>query len=379
MSKYWKKMEILRRGGIYGNKTNTSNDKSLYLGQERPAFFVNKSMYKLQIISQDNNSEEVLHRLSKFYRANYKIGNNINTIQVSTEEINRYIQIGADIITIHKDRLIGSSISLYLPIRIVTQLDQQSLIERIEEFNAMGSDDSIILGCCSFLVLERKFRGKGFGMSLIQESLQKFYDKGGLTAFFVNKDSRCDNSVSLVNWYFPLNLAKLDSCGYVYPKQYKSLFTLDKPTNEIIKINETNAEMSWVFYMKLISNKRFVFAPSLNFWKKWILSFPTYMVRDNSDLIGVFSLNSSFTYHPIYRETLSTGTVMICIGKQPETLQNALYQAKESFDILGLYQAGDLTARLLAQVYAQKMSTNYINFFNTRIKLSAADFYVPIF
>lgn len=380
MSKYWKKLEILRRDGMCGNNgTNTSNDQSLFLVQKIQGFFINKKSYKLQIISKDNSTEEIIQALSNFYRANYKIGTNINTIQVTTNELNRYIQIGADIITIHKDRLIGSSISFHLPVKIVSQLDQDILNETSEDLSAMCPDNSIIVGCCSFLVLENKFRGKGYGMSLIQETIKKFYDEGCLIAFFVNKDSRCDNSVPLVNWYFPLNLDKLDSCGYVYPRQHKSLFTLDKAENEIVRINETDAEIGWNFYLKLVSDKRFAFAPSLDFWKKWVSSFPTYLIKDGSKFIGVFSFNSSFTYYPLSRQFLSVGTVMICIGKQPETLQNTLYQAKELFDLLMLYQTGDLTHRLLSHVHAQKRSGDCINFYNARIKLSATDFYVPVF
>ncbi len=374
MSKFWKKMKILSKDGIHKSIGN-----SLFLSQENPSFSFNED-YQLDLISENNSSDEILTEISNLYSKHYKININNNVTLMSNNELTNYLNVNGRITRIYEESLLGCGISLYIPVKIDTKLDKTTLITLSEELNSIGSEGSIILGYYSFLVLDIKYRRKGLGMAIIQKSLQELYNLGGLIAFFVNRNPRCINSIPLEYWYFPINLSKLDSINFEYPKNYKSLFNIAKTNLEIIKINEFNLETSWNLYTNLVSNKKIAFSPSLNYWSKWIKSFPTYMIKNGSELIGIFSFNSTYNHDPLLGATLSYGHVIICIGKQPDTIKCALYQSKEFYDILNIFQTGDLTKTLLKNVNAQKMPLcNYINFYNTGIVLSSNDFYVPIF
>jgi len=49
------------------------------------------------------------------------------------------------------------------------------------------------------------------------------------------------------------------------------------------------------------------------------------------------------------------------------------------FDFLNIFEIGDINMTLLKSVFAQGSSKGYINFYNTRLKIKAEDFYAPIF
>lgn len=372
MSKYWKNMEI--------NK-NKKPSSSLFISQERLAFLVNKNYYTIDTSSENELTDEKIENISNFYQKNYSIDNETNVTQLMPSDIIRYNNIDAEILTIYvKSKFVGSIISCLVPVKIITSLDTEILIECSDRFNFVKSENSIIFGATSFLVLDRKYRGKGLGMALIQESLQILYANGGLTAYFINSISRCDNSIKLFYWYFPINLERLPSS--IYPQNYRHLFQIGTLNSDMktIKVNKDNIEESFLFYDSLIKKKRFVFAPSLLYWEKWIAAFPTYLVFKNNEAIGVFSFNSNTVRYPINRITILKGYLLSCIGKQPETLQASLFTAKQFYDILEFTETGDLNASLLSSISAQKYNKyKYINFFNTTISLHSSDMYVPLF
>lgn len=363
-------MKILRKDGIY------KSGNSLYLSQENPSFSFD-SEYELDLISKSDSSDEILYEISNFYNKHNNTNDRYGIIYLmSNNELTNYLNINAHIARIYKERLLGCSISFFIPVKIDTKLDQKSLISPPEYLNSEGLEGSIIIAYCGFLVVDTKYRKKGLGMGIIKKSIQELYNAGGLIAFFVNRTSRCINSIPIKYWYFPINLSKLDTCNFQYPKNYKNLFNIDKPDLEIVKIDEGNLETSWNFYTNLICNKKFAFAPSLNFWSKWIKSFPTYMIKDNLKLVGIFSFKSYYEYHSY---TVAIGHTIMCIGRQPDTVKCTLYQSRELYDIIYFNQTGDITKKLLKSVNAQEIyKTDYINFYNTGILLSSSDFYVPL-
>ena len=60
-------------------------------------------------------------------------------------------------------------------------------------------------------------------------------------------------------------------------------------------------------------------------------------------------------------------------------LHASISQAKKMFDFLNIFEIGDINMTLLKSVFAQGSSKGYINFYNTRLKIKAEDFYAPIF
>jgi hypothetical protein len=352
----------------------------LFISQERPAFFVNKEYYNVKTSSEYIFSAEELKQISAFYCRNYRIGKSNNTIQVDLNDLNRYINVLSELLIIkNENNLLGSIISFNIPIKINSEINIKVLIKSSDRFNFFKSENSLMFGCSSFLILDEKYRGKGFGMALIQESLQKLYEYGGLGAYFINTVSRCDNSIPLFSWFYPLNLEKLDTCKFNYPKDYKSYFILKDEGRRIEKVEDKNVKNAYDFYMNYVKDKKFYFAPSYEYWQKWIQSFPTFLIYKDNEISGLFSFNSNNVRYALLRSEIMNGILLTCIGEQPETLQSSLFTAKKFFDILTIHETGDLTKKVLLNVFAQNSHKCYINFFNTRLKIDASDFYCPLF
>jgi len=366
-------MEILR------NKKD--DNANLYISQERPAFFVNNSLYKTSTSSKKIFSDEDIKEISKFYCSNYKIGKSNVTHKISINDLKRFLNLDCELLTIRKDNLIGSMLSIYVPVTINLTIDKTKLIETSERFDNMKSHDSIMFACASYLILSRKYRGKGYGMALIQESLQVFYDYGGLTAYFINSVSRCINSIPLYSWIFPLNLSKLDRCNFNYPSNYKSLFNLkNNLTYTTVKINRENSLQALNFYHKFMKDKKLYFSPSKKYWLKWVKTFPTYMVFNNDEIIGLYCFNHEINYYPINKEELLVGSLLLCVGQQPQTLKNALLESKKYYDLVKIYETGDMNKKILNTVNAIKTEPNvFINFFNNQLFLKSSDIYIPLF
>jgi len=381
MSKYWNKMEILRQGKQFlKNQEEKEKNKDLFISQNKPAFFVNKDYYKVKTSSLYIFSVSELQQLSDFYCKNYRIGKSNNTIMLYKNNIENLLNINCELLTIYEDKnLIGSIISIIVPLYInIKDINNTIRVEQSERSNfyKQNPKKNIIFACSSFLILGDKYRGKGLGMALIQESLQILYENGGLGAYFINTVSRCDNSIPLFSWYYPLNLQKLDACKFNYPKDYKTYFNLEKIEN-IVKVDIKNSKQSYDFYFDYMKDKNIYFSPSYEYWQKWIESFPTYILFQNEKIIGLFSFNSNYIRYS--SNELNMGILLICIGEQPITLKSALYASKNLFDIITLYETGELTKKILKNVFAQNSHKSYINFFNTRIKITSAEFYCPLF
>ena len=365
MSKYWSKMNILRKK-LHNN---------LFISQNKPILIFKKN-YELDTSSKRKFTEQDFHDLSAFYNKNYNIDNGINITQLSSASLKRYAYVDSEILFIKNDEMIGSIISILIPTKIITNLNKNTL-EISNRLQSHNFEDSLVLACTSFLVLDKKYRKKGYGMSLIQESLQILHNNGGLGAYFINSVSRCINSVKLNIWYFPLNIDKLKKYNYPYPSNYK--FNIPDVKNLIIeKVNDEYEVFN--FYHSLIKNKKFAFSPSFSQWKKWTHVFPTYTVSKEGNKIGIFSFDFNELRCPLNRMIFSRASLLICIGDQPNTLNSALSICKNIYDILEFYQTGDLTSSLLSSIFSQKYDRNkWINFYNMQIDLNSSEIYVPIF
>jgi hypothetical protein len=350
---YWNKMQILRK--------HKEKNNQLFISTNKPPFFVKKD-YILKTSSKHCFTDDELKIISDFYRRKYRVNKSTVTQNVTVSDLKRYLFLGCELLTIYKDEIIGSIISIFLPIYIKTEIPNKSLY----------------FPCTSFLIVDDKYRGKGYGMSLIQEGSLVIYELGYLGAFFINNISRCDNSINLYTWYYPLNFNKLDVCKFIYPKDYKHCFQV-KYEKEIKRVDENNLELAYNFYTNYLKDKIFYFSPNLSYWKKWIICFPTYLIFDADQIIGLFSYDASLLKFPSYQDYLFKGSLMICIGKQPDVLNASISQARNMFDILNIFETGDINIQLLKSVFAQSLNKSHINFYNTRLKIKAEDFYAPIF
>ena len=379
MSKYWNNLNILRK--------HRKDSKGLFISTDRPSVIEQQDVEVYEI--KDGDDERLLQEISDFYCKSYRVGKNNNTNQVSMEDLRRFLHLDCEFLIMHleeKGKVVGSIISIYVPVCVseYESGNEEYEIKLSENFENMKTENAIMCACASFLILQESFRGKGYGMRLIQESLQKFYDNGGLMAFFINTISRCDNSIGFNTWYFPLNFEKLDISKYPYPKDYKKYF-VEKLENfknreeNVVKVDENNSELAYNFYFLHVGKSKFYFSPSYEYWQKWIKSFPTFLCYREKSISGIFSFNPRNIKCSFSNKELLVGMTLFSIGKQPETLMSTITKAQEMFDIVNFYELGQLNKKLFVSILAQRAQKRYINFYNTTLKLKAEDFYCPIF
>lgn len=363
-------------------RSDKNDSKDLFLSQKIPTVLKNTIDYSVKNSRAHNFSDEELKEISKFYNNNNRVDNSNSITSVSFNDLKRFLNLKPELLVIYVDgKILGCIITIIFPANIETELNKEVLVPKHQELiDFYNPEDVLITGCASYLILDMNHRRKGLGMALIQESLSVLHKNiGGVFAYFMNSKSRCNNSIPINIWYFPLNLKKLDECKFPYPRNYKRLFNLDGEINNSIIVDKNNSEKAYNFYINYVKNKKFKFLPGLTFWNKWIESFPTYITVTDGNINGIFSFNSNKMWHSSYMTVLNTGYILFCLGDQPSTLKKSLFQAKMMFDIINIYPVGDLTDRYLSQVFAQKNGKLYINFYNLNIFLTAQDFYSPLF
>jgi len=369
MIKYWNNMNILR-------KRKKIDYDNLFISNKNPNFHIDKK-YNYQY---ENFSGNEIKKISNFYNNNYTVYGNSNINQVNVDDINRYLNSCYELVTIkNSSQIIGCMFSIYLPMKINISINKNKN-EDSEIFEHIKSKDSIIFAYSSFLVLHYKYRGKGLGMSIIQKSLNIGYDKGCIGAYFINSVSRCDNSIPLFSWNFIFNFEKLDPLNNIYSNNHRKLFNIKENKNIIVeKVNNENLKKSYNFYNSYCENKKFYFSPNYEYWEKWVKIFPTYIVFENNKIIGVFCFENKWIYHTKSRNYIYTGHLVTCIGEQPKILNSALTTGKNIFDYLVMYEIGDLNKNILSNVNAQQTAKNFINFYNTTIRLKSDEIFIPIF
>jgi len=374
MSNFWDKMKILKSSKKYIQKKENEN---VFISLDKPCFFnVEDYNYIVKTSSKKRFSDEEILKLSIFYSNNFRIGKSNDTIFIKREELEKILNIQGEILCLYiSEVLIGSIISFPLSVGLNTNRNINTNKTIYENIKCKNED--IIMPCSTYLLLDKKYRGKGLGIALIQESLQLFNEYGGLAAYFINKISRCDNSIPIINWIFPLNLDKLDSCKFNYPRNYKNIFNINGKSKAIL-VNNSNIKDTYNFFIDYVSDKKMYFSPSLDFYSKWIILFPTYIIKDKEEIIGLFSFHNKEIWYPSLNTKINSCFVITCIGKNIEQiLSETVLKTKEFYDVVTFYELGDLKSENLNKMFAQKSSISYVNFFNISLYLKPSDFYLP--
>jgi len=382
---YWDKMLI--------NRTGITND-GLIISQEPPDFFTNNKLWENVEIKclyeKTINFKTTINKLSDFYKKNNKLKTG-NITLVEPEDILKYINLNGELVMLcekrKRKRIMGSVISLHIPVRINTEIETQDIIEKSNKYKHILPNNpdgkNFIFGCTTFLNNHRNYRKRGLGMVMIQKSLEIAYKEGILSAYFLNTVKRCTNAIPVRNWYFPLNLSKCDQYGIGYYNSYRGYYKVKVPVDcGIIKIDKSNLSESLNEYLDLIKNKKFYMIPDINYWSKWTKLFSTYMVKKNNKIIGIFTLNGFNNLITEKNCILKYGQIMIYISRSDNNLdvmKSLLSKAVETYDIMHLQQAGNVTPYILQKILAiDTKQCDYINFYNSTINLTSDEVYVPL-
>ena len=71
--------------------------------------------------------------------------------------------------------------------------------------------------------------------------------------------------------------------------------------------------------------------------------------------------------------------MLLCVGKQPETLNSMIEVCKNlNLDLISLPEIGDLNAKLLIHENCYRNGTHYMNFYNVFPRISPKNIYVPL-
>lgn len=240
---------------------------------------------------------------------------------ISVSDLIRFINLGSDISYIN-NKILGVMISTHIP----TNQENLTFISHL-------------------------FAKKNHGKYLIEKCVNPHC--------FITPIPYYKNHICIYNWMFPLNLK-----GYG-----KRKFSIN---SKIIKVRQYNSLRAFRFYQSETKNKKIYFNPDYEYWKKWVICFPTYLVEKNSEILGLFSYN--FTTN---KREIIIGNPLLCIGEQPRTLICLLYQTKDTVNIMNLYQIGSITEKYLKYIEAIKTNYIYLNFSN-EISLKPLDIFIPL-
>ena len=368
-----------------------SGGGKLFISDEEPNFSAKSKIKDFKVLCIDEKeielSEDFLNKLSKFYiKNNLMASGNMNRIKPI--DILKFTNIGAELVVIQKEKILGSILSVLFPIKLVSELENNNQIKKTYRYTDIvpviqNKEENVhVFASTTFLNNHKKYRGKGLGMILIQRSLQLAHKQGILGAYFLNTVKRNDNAVKIKNWVFPVNPNNLDKYQIDYDRRYKSKYTFSfSPDYKIIEVNKVNnnIEEALEFYLSQVKEKKACFYPEISFWKKWIVNFNVFLLQCENKNIGIFCTNKLTSFIPSRKCELENGYVLFCVGKQPETLKAMLFRCrKDNYDLIMLQEVGDLTYSILKNVFACPVSADYLNFYNTNLSLQPQDIYFPL-
>ena len=292
---------------------------------------------------------------------------------------------------------------------------------KIEE-NSYTKDRIITHGCTSFLNVHGKLRKHGMCMALIRELTQYAFEKQIYCSYSLTSFPLSEKSFEISAWFRPLNLPRSIGLGFSYPDwSVPSEFVNNKvkyntkiPKGYICeRVTDSKAQKALEFYISLVSNEdptsaknnnsgadatKFVFFPTLEFFKKWIQEYATFLVmrkysedgsQESKIPVGIFSLGSIYCRMQNGIDGKLALPLMFKSSlkdpKQKEysnkVMKCMIYTANDrDYDTLYMYSVGDMNSELLKSVNAIETSTkSYFSLYNNSMTLTVNDLYIPLF
>lgn len=325
-----------------------NSKKNLFLTEKLENFEVKEDNY-LEV----NNKEDIIN-ICNFYRDNlFLVEGNIYLI-IEEVDINKYYDLNCQMVTIRKNKespIIGSMLSIFLGVRFSDFLSTES--------NRYGETGSYHLACSTYLNTNYKYRNKGYGLEVIKYSLNILKEVEGIGAYFINNKSRCFNSIPLKVWV--VNHKNMT-------KQTKSSFNLIKDEESIIKSHK--------YLLEKGINKKMYFYPKLEYWRKWVQIFPSYIIIENDNITGLFSFNIE-KIKTIHQQILQGASLFFYVSDNKNNIYNVM-EAANVYDYLALYEIGDINLNILKEIRADLSTRRHINFYNISSKFLPHEVYIPI-
>ena len=250
-----------------------------------------------------------------------------------------------------------------------------------------SNGELITHGCTSFLNVHSQLRGFNMCSILIRELAKYGHEKDIYCSYQLSSFKMCDNSFPISAWYRPINLMNSLALGFTFPgfnelKQFaknKILYKCKTPKDYSIK-RVKNVDAVYNFYISSIKDKKFIFYPHIEFFQNWVKQIPTYIVKFDKTIVGIFSITS------IFCKTSMQGKLCLPLifnaenNHHTNVLKCLLSTAEENqYDALYTYSVGDLSEKVLESVNSIKTKEDsWFSIYNNKIDLTAKDLYVPL-
>jgi hypothetical protein len=327
-----------------------------------------------KIVLHRGIKQEEYGEVSAFYQKYNRMCTG-NTTLVPESELKRYLALDNSSVLMRSPngKLMGTIISLVLPIKNKSET----------------AEEVILHGCTTFLAVHPAVRGHGLCMGLIRELINYGYEDGIYCDYHMVAFKIGNNSIPINSWFRPIKLSRSDELGFMYPgsndprskTKNRLKYRCKLPLNHRIEMVESdNLSLSLTYYKDKVKNYKFVFWPDIEIWEKWVKSFPTYLIYNGENVVGITTVN---TVYCVIETTGETGKILfpiICEGDMKSVMPCLCYIGLDlDYDLLYFYEHGSITPDALNKINAVKTSTKlWFSLYNNCIKIKPSDLHSPM-
>jgi hypothetical protein len=282
-------------------------------------------------------------------------------------------------------------LSLILPVKI-DKLTTDKLTysdKSYDEFN----DNTVLFGYTNYLCVSEEKRKVALGIAAVRLTLQYGREKGIQFGYFLEYTPKSTNNIKIFPWYRVINYASANKAGYKIAdvkkvgdrddRRLKLYYDSNIPKGyEIIKINGTGGA-NLVDYKKLVADKTICYYPSQIHWEYYCKMFDVYMVKNGSNIVGMYSVTKTNVYIRTTGMVSNVCNLLWCVGLKLE-VYNVLKcvvntASKMNVDILGGFIMGDVVTDAVVKLKCMFTTPMYLEYYNTSIKHKIENINLPLY
>jgi len=311
-------------------------------------------------IKDEEHKDNIVKFINEY---NKTISGNITLID--KELINKFSNIGAYFNNMMKNnKIIG--IIILIPLTIC---------KNKENINKSGLS--------TFFCIHPSLRKLGLGSNMIKNSIKIGIDNNINTCYYIGPIKKYQNSLSLTDWYRPININILNKSGFTLPfikdtikDKIKYKPSWDKKYI-INKINNDNIIESLNYYLKEINNLKISYYPDLDEWIKWINNFRTYIVINKENIIlGLFSM---FDFNALINNIKIKITSPILYCGNTITMKALIYENK-NYDLIYGYIYNNITSEIIKnnKGIISNNKNKWLSFYNYEMLINENEICIPL-
>lgn len=386
MSKYWKNMFIVNPDKSTPLKDSSGN--SIVISKQQPIPYDLLGSIDIDYNADPNEICEFFNRHNLSTDGTTSVGQ-IDIITVKLTKKTNTVVIALKYQKTNK--IIGVIFASFLSIRVFDGVKCEA-IPHAHTYN---------------MCVHSKLRKKGMCMALIREVTQFGYKNGMYCGYHIVPSPHTSNFIKVHGWIRVVNrkLAKINGFEFnnnsisaadntnttnpnpnnttLYMEPDSDHYTINEPSGLIFeKLTSNNSDKYFWMIPEIMCTYKFAFLPDQKTLKMWCSTYDTYIVVDNKLPVGVFSINITHPYNSNTKKQTTVANLIWCAGKQPHTLNMALYVSKYKYNnvnVLFGYQMSGITKNTINSVHGESLPTaSYFELYNNALQFDAEDVSVPL-